>query len=113
MDFKKVLDYDPLTGITEIFHHDSLTNETVIETVQDVEPALEQNKRLQIETDPKKQIKEGWLHYAHIPDSILLKWSVEKGIPLAELMQNSALLFGLVNDSDYAHLKTTSAKHQA
>lgn len=111
MDFKKVLDYDPVTGITEIFHHDSLTNESVIETVQDVEPVLELNKRLQIETDPKKQIKEGWLRYAHIPDSVLLKWSVEKGIPMAELMQNAEVLFGLVNENPY--LKTTSAKHQA
>jgi hypothetical protein len=107
---KRILDYDPLTGITEIFHHDDLTNESVIETVQDVEPALEHNKRLQIEVDSHKQIKEGWLHYAHIPNSLILKWKIEKGIDLYNPNDKGAI-FKLLNDPEYAYLKTTDAHH--
>ena len=107
---KRLLDYDPLSGIREIFHHNPVTNESVIETVQDVEPALENNKRLQIETDAQKQIKEGWLHYAHIPNSLILKWKVEKGIDLYNKNDKEAI-FKLLNDPEYAYLKTTDARH--
>jgi hypothetical protein len=42
----RLLDYDALTGISEIFHYDETNDTFLIETRQDIEPFVEANKRL-------------------------------------------------------------------
>ena len=44
---KRVLDFDPMTGLLEFHSYDPVTDTTVIESVQDVTPILERNKTLQ------------------------------------------------------------------
>ena len=108
---KKILDHDPLTGITEIFHHDPNTDVSVIETVQDVGPILEVNKKLQnLPEYTADGFKSGWWHYGHIPDSIILKWKVEKGIDVFNPNDKDAV-FKLLNDPEYKYLKTTHKHH--
>lgn len=41
---KRLLDHDPLRGVTEIFHFDAASDTFSIEAVQDVEPIIEANK---------------------------------------------------------------------
>jgi hypothetical protein len=106
---KRVLSKD--FGVTEVFDYDPQTDTTVISYEQDVEPQLELNKKLQTHTNAKDDIKGGWLHYAHIPDLLILKWKFEKGIDVYD-PNHKAAVFRLVNDPDYAHLKTTSAWHR-
>lgn len=40
---KRLFDVDPLTGARQFFYHDEETDETVIETVQDLDPLFEFN----------------------------------------------------------------------
>ena len=48
---KRVLDFDPMTGLLEFHSYDPVTDTTVIESVQDVTPILERNKTLQRQDD--------------------------------------------------------------
>ena len=41
---KRVLDYDPATGITQWFHFDEITGDIGLETQQDVEAVIEGTK---------------------------------------------------------------------
>ena len=108
---KKLLDYHADTGMKEIFHHDPHTGESTIETVQDVEPYLEVNKKLQNMPEYSKQgMKDEFLHYAFIPDSIILKWKVELGIDVYNPNDKKAV-FKLLNDPEYLYLKTTKMHH--
>jgi len=110
---KRLLDYDPLTGVTEIFHYDEMTGDVHIETTQDVEPILEKNKVLQNYDDyTKNGIKNEMWHFASIPLVVQLKWLVKYG-PVNDPMKkgNEKLLFRLLNDPEWRYLKTTNKIH--
>lgn len=47
METKRLLDHDPLAGITEYYHFDPADNSWGIETVQDVTAIVEANKARQ------------------------------------------------------------------
>ena len=72
---KRLLDTDPLTGITTYFEYDHSTGKNIIETVQDVSSHVERSKMLA----GKLNKKEDWWAIGHIPDSIILKWAQECG----------------------------------
>lgn len=76
----------------------------------DVSPTLEASKAMaNDDQETKKQIKDGFWHYAHIPDSLLLKWHIEEGIDL----RDQKALFAKVNSRDYRYLKCTGGLHVA
>lgn len=72
---KRLLDSDPLTGVTTYFEHDPKTGKNTIETVQDVSSHVERSKMLAKGLNKKEE----WWPIGHIPDSIILKWSQECG----------------------------------
>lgn len=72
---KRLLDVDPLTGITTYFEHDHRTGTNTIETVQDMEPFLDRSKML-AKTLNKK---EDWWAVGSIPDTLIIKWAQECG----------------------------------
>jgi len=112
---KRLFDHDPLTGITEIFHFDPLTGDAHIETVQDVEPMLDQNKSLQNDEGYSKNgIKNEMWHFASIPVVVQLQWLKKYG-PDNDPMKkgNERLLFRLLNDPEWRYLKTTTKIHLA
>lgn len=107
---KKLLSYNKATGVKEIFHYDEQTDTSVIETVQDVEIAIEQTKRLAQDGNyTKKGMKEGWLHYAHIPDSIIMQLRINHGVNVFD--PNHLKKAYHIIDRDYPVLKTTLMKH--
>ena len=48
---KRILDYDPATGILETFHYDHVEGKAIIQTSQDVTAILEANKRAYNQVD--------------------------------------------------------------
>lgn len=70
---KELFDYDPITGATTNFEYDEATGKARIETVQDVEKALEYAKMCRDNALLDHGIKENWFHYAEIPLVYLLK----------------------------------------
>lgn len=104
---KRLLDFDPLSGIRQYFEYDALTDETHIYTEGDAEVNLEWSRGLQKDDDySRKGMKKEMWHYAHIPAVILHKWMVE-GVDI----NDTKALIKKVNHPDYAYLKTTTKKH--
>jgi hypothetical protein len=110
---KRLFDRDPLTGVTEIFHYDNLTGDSHIETIQDVEPILDQNAEHRNDDEyTKNGIKNEMWHFARIPIVVQLRWLTEYGIedwPMHP--RNSKLLFRLLNSPEWKYLKATNKIH--
>ena len=112
---KRILDHDPVSGVTEVFQYDHMTGDVHITTEQDVSRILEQNKALANNEEYTKQgIKKEMWNYAHIPTVVQLKWLVKYG-PENDPMKkgNEKLLFSLLNDPEWKYLKTTNKIHTA
>lgn len=108
---KRLLDYDPFTGLIQYIHHDELTDTTTIETVQDsaqLNKEVEASKDLQNDASyTQNGMKNDMLHYAHIPSGVLMDWFA-KGVDIKDRKE----LIKWVNKPEYAYLKTTSMVHR-
>ena len=108
---KKLLDYNPLTGESVVFNYDEASDVLTLSHQQDVSRILDQNKALANDSDrSKKQVKDDMLHYASIPNSVILKWQLEKGVDVFNTKHRKKV-FKLLNDPEYRYLKTTNLKH--
>ena len=71
---KRLLDYDPLTGIKTFHHYDSTTNQTHIEQTQDVQKILDYTKSKANDSSYKRRgIKSDWYHFARVPNTVILE----------------------------------------
>lgn len=102
---RRLLEHDPVSGLTEYHYYDAASNTTIIETVQDVAPILERNKALQNAGDggwsPSRELRRA----ATIPDIIILKWRNEEGIDVFDPNHWPAVRRKL-NSSEYCWLRT-------
>jgi hypothetical protein len=57
----------------------------------------------------KVGIKEGWWHYCHIPDIVILKMKQEDGVDVYD--RNDFKAVGKLIESKYPYLKFTDGKH--
>jgi hypothetical protein len=103
---KRLIDIDPLTRTKTYHEYDHSSGVTSIETVQDIQPFLERNKRLQNDTNFKRQgIKEDWYHFATLPNVFILKLKKEFNLDVFnddDLPKIEKLLKG----SEYKYLRT-------
>ena len=76
--FKKLLDHDPTTGITEIFHGSADGESYTIETVQNFDEVETMLRRVKSEKTLNRK-SEMW-HAGIIPNILITKWLVEEGI---------------------------------
>ena len=107
---KRLLDYDPLTGISQYFHYSESTGEWAIESVQDVDTILDMNKSMQNdESYSELGIKNEFWHVARIPVVIQEKWLREDGIDVFN-KDHWKKVKRKLNDPDYLYLKTTTGK---
>jgi hypothetical protein len=106
---RRLLDFDPLTGLREYHSYDPITRKTIIETVQDVAPALERNKALQNEGDggwsPSRELRRA----ASIPHVVILKWRHDHGIDVFDRNHWPAVK-RLLNDPDWRWLRTAPGR---
>ena len=68
---KKILDYDPATGILETFHYDHVEDKAIIETSQDITAILEANKRAYNQVDENARWEGDVVLAASVPNIIL------------------------------------------
>jgi hypothetical protein len=109
---KRVVDYNPYTGITTTVDYCHASDTTIIGTEQDVSSLLDFNKKLQNDDDyTKKGIKDGWWHYATYPPIIINKWLAEFGVNVFNKDHQKKVL-ELTNRPEYRYLKTTTKMHR-
>ena len=107
---KRILDHDPLTGITQYHEYDSLTKRTTIETVQDVTPFLERNKMLRNDENYSRDgIKNEWWHAATIPNVVQYKWLKDYGVDIYN-PDHTQRVNQLLDSPEWSYLKTTAGK---
>jgi len=106
---KRLLGYDPLTKVKTYHYYDEVNDLTHIESVQDITPIIELNKKLHNTDFQRKGIKDCWMHGAHIPAIIQEKWLREFGIDILNKDHMPAVLKKL-NDPDWKYLKSGSCK---
>lgn len=106
---KRLLEHDPLTGITQYHYYDPLTKETTIETIQDVEPILEMNRSLQNDNDYSKSgMKNEFWHAARIPNNVQYQW-LKEGIDIFN-KDHWPKVKQKLNDPEWRHLRTSLGK---
>lgn len=100
-------DYDEATGIRQWF---SMQADGSVQLRQEVPvdwAAVEASKELAKDGDHWKDgVKNGWLHYAHIPDAILFLWYTQ-GVNINEPEE----LRKMVNKRDWRYLKCVGKIH--
>lgn len=89
--------------------YDEINDKEIIETVQDVEPILEANKRLYNNPSHRQHgVKHEFAHVAHIPMILVHKWLME-GIDVYKESDWPRVKRKL-EDPDYKYLRTTNLK---
>lgn len=107
MSSRRILDYDPVTRMTTYGSHED--GKMIVYYEQDVEAELEACKYLERTDSRKQRQSQAGEHYAHIPDSIIIKWMGE-GFNIYSPEVTMAEIFKRV-DRDIPKFKLTSMKH--
>jgi hypothetical protein len=79
----------------------------VVESIQDVEPILKNNKALRDNEDEHLRKKSDWVKYASVP-MVIVEDLMKKGINLFD--ENDIKRAIKVIERDYPYLKTTNLK---
>ena len=111
---KRFVDYDPVSGISTFTEYDSGTDSiNLTYEYDDVSTNLDLCKALANDEDyTKKGIKNGWWHYAHIPNSIINKWLIEEGINVFD-RNDQKKVHQKLNSPEYMYLRTSHKRHFA
>jgi len=105
-----ILDYNPLTGEYTTFQYNHADDTFTVGHHQDVQPIIDANKRQLIESDSRKQVKNGWLKYASIPNILIMKWKREHNVDFFN-DEDWPKVMALINSREYCFLKTTELTH--
>lgn len=107
----RVIDYDPLTGLTTTFDYIAAEDKTVLTYTQDCTRIIEDNKQAMLDEDMHKAgSKEEWAHYARIPIVVQYEWLQKFGVNFANPDHWPGVV-KLINSPDYRYLKRTSYFH--
>lgn len=83
MTTKRLLSKNPLTRTLEVHHYDHSDGSTTIETIQDVEPIIERNKKLaRCESYQSAGKKNDMFHIATIPNNMIVELKESYGIDI-------------------------------
>ena len=107
---KRLIDFDPFTGVKIWHDYDPVTDETTIATEQECAPILEANKAIQgVDDYSKKGIQNEWWHVASIPLGLIEKWKKEEGIDVFNSNHDPAMWRRVkrkLMDPEYRYLRT-------
>ena len=107
---RRVLDHNPLSGVTTYFDYEQSTDRMVITESQDVSAIIDANAAMRNDEDRTKQgIKDDHWHYARIPDAVLVDIRNKYGVKFEDKNDLPKLL--KIINTDYPYLKTTHLNH--
>ena len=91
-------------GDNQIFHYHNPTGEFAIEHIENIQPLIDSNKKLQNEDH---SIRDEFRLSARIPMTVYYEWKRKFGVDLYNKNHSQAVK-KLLNSPDYRYLKTTS-----
>ena len=98
---KRLLDYDPVTGLKTFHTYDETEDKTFISYEEDVEGLLDRNKAMQ--ADATGPMGDG-VHVASIPPTVQMQWMIKYGVDLMNKDHMPAVK-RLLNSSEWRYLK--------
>jgi hypothetical protein len=98
---RRLLDYDPLSGLKTWHDFDPATQQTIIHYEGDSQGVLDQCKEDSNHADRK--LGDGLVHVARVPPEIQLEWFVKHGVAMWDPNHRGAV--NRLLDGDYKHLK--------
>lgn len=111
---RRLLDYDPLTGMTTWFDYEKSTDTMAITNEQApsiVNNVLDSNAHMRHDDDYSRQgIKDDWWHYARIPNGVILEMKEKFGADLLAPKPDWKYVLKVLN-REYPHLKVTTKTH--
>ena len=108
---KRILDVNPLTGMTVTFEYNHDNDTFTIGHHQDASAVIEDNKWALLDLDThKKQAKKGWSHHAKIPEIVIMEWKAKFGVDFYDA-NHWPKVMKLLEDPEYKYLKRTTYKH--
>ena len=108
---RRLLDYNPLTGVSTWFNYENSTDIMHITTEQDVAPILDQVSSLRNDTDYSKAgIKNDWWHYARLPLHVILDMKAKHGVDLMAPKIDWKSALKIIN-REYPYVKATNGTH--
>ena len=90
----------------QIFHYDNPSGEFAIEHIEDIQPLIDSNKRLQQEDH---HIKDDFRLSARVPMTVYYEWKQKFGID-AQKKEDWPAVKKLLNSPEYKYLKTTQRR---
>ena len=108
---ERVVDVDPLTGLTTVFDWDETENRFRLGYKQDCSNVIDSNKEALLDTSRHRQeAKEEWAHYAKVPTIVQYEWLYKHGVDFAKKDHWPGVM-RLLNSPDYKYLKRTTYYH--
>lgn len=108
---RRLLDYDPLTGISTYFQFEAATDVMHITTEQDVAPILKAAEMRRHDADYSSQgIKDDWWHYARLPTTVIMEMKTKHGIDMMAPNTDWKSALKILN-REYPYFKTTEKTH--
>lgn len=106
---KRLLDYDPLTGVRTYHEYDHSARKFYIHETQDVEKILDKNKELANNSSYKQAgIKQDHYHFATIPNVVIMKLKNEHNLDVFD-RDDLVKIEKLLNfDPSFKYLKTVN-----
>ena len=105
---KRLLSYDPQSGLKTYHEYNHKEKKTIIHHEQDIEHHLERNKML-YNQDNRQSVKKDWWYVGYIPQIIIMKWLNEDGIDLFNPDHWPAVKRKL-NSNEYRYLRTSEGR---
>lgn len=108
---KRLLDHNPLTGMSISFDYDENNDSFTIGHHQDASAVIDDNKWALLDLDAhKKAAKADWAHYAKIPEIVILEWKALYGVDFMD-PNHWTRCMALLNSPEYKYLKRTTYRH--
>ena len=93
-------------GDNQVFHYHNPTGEFAIEHIEDIQPLLDQNKKLQNEDH---SMRDEFRLSARIPMTVVYEWKRTYGVDLFNKNHKEGVR-KLLNSPEYRYLKTTNRR---
>ena len=98
---RRLVEADPLTGLSTWHDHDEAAGTIAITYAQDVEPILDSNKAA---ANAAAGALGPLVHVASIPASVQMTWLIEKGVDVLDPDHRQAVA-RLLDDPEWRYLK--------